>query len=107
MSIITERLTTNEISQLVGMRLRQRRLAQNYLIDDLAFHAGVNRKTVIALESGEDVRFSSVTKVLRSLGMLSLLETAIPDELPNGDALTKQAQPRQRAVAKRSKGRRG
>lgn len=107
MSIIADHLTNSEIIGLIGLRLRQRRLERNLAIDDLARHSGVNRKTIMALESGEDVRVSSLVKILRSMNMLGLLEAAIPDSLPSGDALAGSVQLRQRAAGHKRGGRRG
>ena len=107
MSVITDHLTNQEILGLFGQRLRQRRLEQNLSVDELAVHAGLNRKTILALESGDDIRFSSVVKILRSMNLLGLLESAVPDRLPGGEAVSASGQIRQRASAKDKKVRRG
>lgn len=98
MSVIADHLTNLEILVLIGQRLRLRRLERNMLVDDLATHAGVNRKTILSLESGDDIRLSSLLKILRSMNMLGLLEAAIPDRLPSGAALAGNAQIRRRAA---------
>jgi len=103
MSVIADHLTNNEIHAIIGLRLRQRRLERNQLIEDLALHAGVNRKTIMALESGEDIRLSSLIKILRSMNMLGLLESAIPDSLPSGDALSGSDRVRIRAASRSRK----
>ena len=103
MSIIADYLTKAEILAVIGQRLRQRRLERKLLVDDLATHAGVNRKTILALESGEDIRLSSLIKILRSLDMLGLLEAAIPDSLPGSAALLRSGQTRVRAYSPRGR----
>lgn len=103
MSVIADHLTNNEIIAIVGLRMRQRRLERNMTVDDLALHAGVNRKTILALESGEDIRLSSVIKILRSMNMLGLLESAIPDTLPGGAALSAAGRVRMRASGRPGK----
>ena len=65
MSIIADHLTCAEILDTIGQRLRQRRLERNLSVDELAAHAGLNRKTILALEAGEDIRLSSLVKILR------------------------------------------
>lgn len=100
MSVIADHLTTKEIASIVGRRLRQRRLERNLGVDEQAAHAGVNRKTVLAMEAGEDIRFSSLIKILSSLNMLGLLESAIPDSLPGGEALSVSGHVRVRASGK-------
>lgn len=103
MSIIADHLTGLEILDVIGQRIRQRRLERNLTVDALAAHAGLNRKTILALEAGEDIRLSSAIKILRSMNMLGLLESAIPDTLPGGSALSATGQRRMRATAQRRK----
>ncbi len=103
MSIIADHLTNKEIMSVIGLRLRQRRLERNTPVEELADHAGVNRKTVLALEAGEDIRVSSLIKILRSMNMLGLLESAIPDSLPGGAAVSRGNHVRLRAAARTKK----
>lgn len=105
MSIIADHLTGLEILEVIGQRIRQRRLERNLTVDALAAHAGLNRKTILALEAGEDIRLSSVIKILRSMNMLGLLEAAIPDALPGSAALSAGGQRRIRAATPRRKAR--
>lgn len=55
------------------MRLRARRLDRNVSVDALAEAAGVNRKTILEIENGGDVKLSSLVKLLRHLNMLGVL----------------------------------
>jgi transcriptional regulator with XRE-family HTH domain len=80
-----------------GVRLRARRLARNLTTETLAERTGLNRKTIMDLEAGRDVRLSTVMKVLRALQLLGALNTALPDVLPSGEALSARGQPRLRA----------
>lgn len=100
MSVIADHLTNSEILGILGLRVRQHRLERNMGVDELAAHAGLNRKTILALEAGEDIRISSLIRILRSLDLLGLLETAIPDRLPGGKAISSSGQLRQRASPK-------
>lgn len=100
MSVIADHLTNSEILGVLGQRLRQYRLERNMGVDELATHAGLNRKTILALEAGDDIRISSLIRILRSLKLLGLLETAIPDRLPGGQAVSSSGQLRQRASPK-------
>lgn len=100
MSVIADHLTNSEILGILGQRLRQYRLERNMGVDELATHAGLNRKTILALEAGHDIRISSLIRILRSLKLLGLLETAIPDRLPGGEAVSSSGQLRQRASRK-------
>lgn len=88
MTAITDFLTNDEVLDLIGERIKQRRLGINIPVDLLSEKAGVNRKTVLELESGKDIRLSSMIKILRGLNMLHALEGAFPDVLPGGEALS-------------------
>ena len=67
------------------------------LRDQLAEATGLNRKTIMELEAGRDVRLSTVIKVFRVMHLLGILNTALPDTLPGGEALSARGQPRVRA----------
>ncbi len=97
MPSIGDFLTDFENMSEFGTRLRSRRLERNLTTEGLAEKTGLNRKTIMELEAGRDVRFSSVIKVLRALHLLGILNTALPDTLPGGAALSKRGQPRVRA----------
>lgn len=101
MTIIADYLTGDEVLAVIGQRLRQRRLERNLTVDDLAAHTGLNRKTILALETGGDIRLSSLIHILRSLNMLGVLEAAIPDTLPGEGAMVAGGRLRQRAYARR------
>lgn len=103
MSIIADYQTNDEIIKMVGERVRNRRLGRNIPVDTLADRAGVNRKTIISIEAGEDVRFSSMVKVLRGLDLISSLDAAFPDVLPGGEGISARGQPRLKASSGRNK----
>jgi transcriptional regulator with XRE-family HTH domain len=92
-----DHLTNDEVMQLIGSRVREIRLTQNLPIEHLAERSGLNRKTILDLEAGRDVRFSSLIKLLRGLRKLDVLEAAFPDVLPGAGGLTKRNQLRLRA----------
>ena len=97
MSTIGDFLTDSENMAEFGARLRARRLERNLAADDIAKMTGINRKTILELEAGRDVRLSSVIKVLRAQQLLGALDAALPDTLPGLGALSKRGQPRVRA----------
>lgn len=103
MSTIADHLTNDEIMRLLGERFKNRRLGRNTAIETLADRSGVNRKTIIAMEAGEDVRLSSVVKVLRGLDMIAALDAAFPDVLPGGEGISTRGQPRMKASTGRRK----
>ncbi len=81
----------------LGARLRARRLERNLTTLALAETTGLNRKTIMDLEAGRDVRLSSLIKVLRAMHLLGAWNTALPDTLPGNQALSQRGQPRVRA----------
>lgn len=97
MSSIADFLTNSENMAEWGSRLRARRLERNLTAEALAEKTGLNRKTIMDLEAGRDVRWSTVIKVLRAMHLLGTLNTALPDTLPGNEALSTRGQPRLRA----------
>lgn len=97
MSSIADFLTDQENMIEIGARLRARRLERNLTTEMLAETTGLNRKTIMDLEAGRDVRLSTILKVFRSMQLLGVLNTTLPDTLPGGQALSSRGQPRMRA----------
>lgn len=105
MSSIGDHLASEEVLQQIGARLRSRRLERNIPVNQLAEKTGLNRKTILDIEAGGDIRLSSMVKILRGMNMLGVLEAAFPDTLPGGEALSARGKLRKNAY--RSKGHRG
>lgn len=97
MSSIADFLTDQENMIEIGARLRARRLERNLTTEMLAETTGLNRKTIMDLEAGRDVRLSTILKVFRAMQLLGVLNTTLPDTLPGGQALSSRGQPRMRA----------
>lgn len=53
----------------VGATVRRRRKSLGHSLDTIAEYCGVSRRTLIKLEQGADVRFSTLTAVMASMGM--------------------------------------
>ena len=53
----------------VGKAVRCRRKSLGHTLDDIANYCDVSRRTLIKLEQGADVRFSTLTAVMASMGM--------------------------------------
>jgi transcriptional regulator with XRE-family HTH domain len=60
----------------LGKDIRDCRKANRITLEKLELVTGITRKTLIRLEKGEEVKFSTVEKVLRALGIT--LSTSIP-----------------------------
>jgi transcriptional regulator with XRE-family HTH domain len=97
MAAIGDFLTDSENMVELGARVRARRLERNLTIEMLGEKIGLNRKTIMDLEAGRDVRLSTVIKVFRAMHLLGILNTTLPDTLPGNEALSSRGQPRIRA----------
>lgn len=103
MTAIGDFLTDSENMIEFGARLRSRRLERNLTTETLAEKTGLNRKTIMELEAGRDVRLSTVIKVFRAMHLLGILNTTLPDTLPGNEALSTRGQPRIRAYRSAAK----
>lgn len=83
----------------LGRRLTRHRLERNWTQAELAAEAGVGQATVQRAERGESVQMTSMTKLLRALGLLGGLDVAIPEsiDLPIHQLEREQRRTRQRA----------
>lgn len=65
--------------ETIGSMLKHKRREERLTLDALVRLTGLTRKTLIRLEKGEDVHFSTVEKVSRMLGMkVAVVPTTIP-----------------------------
>ena len=70
--------TDQEVLAQVGQRLQRTRLQQNVTQAQLAERAGVSLRTVSAAEAGEDVRLSTLIRLMRALGRLDNFDALLP-----------------------------
>ena len=76
---ITGQLSDEAILREVGSRLAGARLARNLTQAVLAEEAGVSKRTVERLESGEvAARLSGLVRVCRALGIVDRLDALVP-----------------------------
>jgi transcriptional regulator with XRE-family HTH domain len=96
---ISESLSDSAILVELGSRLAASRLAKNLTQEALAEAAGVSKRTLERLESGEVAsRLSAFVRVSRALGILTRLETLVPSPSVNPvDQLKLAARRRKRA----------
>jgi transcriptional regulator with XRE-family HTH domain len=82
----------------IGRRLESARLAANVSQAELAAEAGVSRRTITRLESGEGVSVNTLIRVLRALGLGDRLAALLPEaEVSPIDRVRLKGQTRQRA----------
>jgi transcriptional regulator with XRE-family HTH domain len=101
---ISLQLTDEAVLKELGGRLADARIEQNLTQAALAEKAGVSKRTVERLESGEvATQLSGFLRVCRALGLLERFETLLPEPVPGPMAQLKQAgRKRQRATGKKS-----
>jgi transcriptional regulator with XRE-family HTH domain len=98
MAAIQSTQSDQEIQRLVGGRLRAHRLRNNVRIEDLAHRAGLGSATVKKAEHGEDVRLSTLIKLLRAFDRLEAFDALLPEPPVSPIALSKMSgKTRQRA----------
>ncbi len=95
-------LTDEAILAELGKRFAQRRLELQLTQEMLAEQAGVSKRTVERVETGATTQISSITRILRVLGLLDRLETLVPEVGPRPmDLLKLKGKVRKRASGKR------
>lgn len=90
-------LTPEEMEAALGDKLKALRLSRNLDQQTLAERAGVSVRALRSLESGQGSTLKTLVAVLRALGRQDWLNTIAPVATINPLALTREAQPRQRA----------
>ncbi|HKF83189.1 MAG TPA: helix-turn-helix transcriptional regulator [Solirubrobacterales bacterium] len=88
----------------LGARLARTRLEQNVSQEKLASAAGVSKSTLERIETGREVKLTSLVRILRALGRLELLDQLVPAPLPSPiERARLQGRQRQRAAEPRRK----
>ena len=90
-------LTPDEMEAALGEKLKALRLFRNIDQKTLAERSGVSVRALRSLESGQGSTIKTLVCVLRTLGRQEWLNTIAPVATINPLALTREAQPRQRA----------
>lgn len=80
---LSKQLTDEAVLRELGGRLASARLASNLTQAELAEEAGVSKRTVERLESGEVAsRLSALVRICRVLGLLDRLDALVPPAVP-------------------------
>ena len=91
------------ILEELGARIQRRRLALNISQLELSRKAGVARKVIQNIESGQSCTVKGFVRTMRALGLISELELFLPESGPSPLALAKlKGRQRQRASAHRA-----
>jgi transcriptional regulator with XRE-family HTH domain len=100
---IADQLTDEGVLRELGERLEKVRLEQNLTQAALAEQAGVSKRTLERLESGEvATQLSGFLRVCRTLGLLERFDALIPEPIASPIAQLKlQGRKRRRASRKK------
>jgi transcriptional regulator with XRE-family HTH domain len=99
---ITSELTDGAALQEIGARLERRRIDAELTQAELAEEAGISKRTVERIEAGRSTDFLMLLRVLRSLRLLEVLDTLLPDVSQSPLTLLK-SQGRERKRVRRSR----
>ncbi len=77
----TYEMTDEAVLAELGDRLSRLRLQRNLTQAQLAREAGVSKRTLIRLESGESIQVTNLIRVVRALGLLGNLDAFVPPPL--------------------------
>jgi putative transcriptional regulator len=101
---ITKQSTDQGILSELGERLARARLGRNLTQAELAAEAGVSKRTVERLESGESVQLTSLVRILRALDLADKIDILVPDSgLSPMEQLERKGKARKRASGTREK----
>ena len=78
MKINSENNNSAVLSEL-GARIKRNRIDMQLSQQDFAAKAGISTRTLSAAENGEDIRLSSLIRIIRTLGCLENLELLLPE----------------------------
>ncbi len=103
---ISAQLTDQAILQELGGRLASARIDADLTQAALAEQAGVSKRTIERLESGEvATQLAGFLRVCRVLGLLERVDALVPESTPGPMAqFTQQGRKRQRASGKKAAG---
>lgn len=101
---ISPHLTDQAVLQELGARLAAARIERNLTQAVVAEQAGVSKRTVERLESGEvATQLSGFVRVCRALGLLERFESVLPEPVPGPmEQLRRQGRKRQRATGNKA-----
>lgn len=88
----------------IGQRLARRRLDLRMTQAELARQAGVGRATIERLEAGHSLQMTSIVRILRVLGLMESLLSALPQTgVRPMDLVRLREQTRKRAPGRRTR----
>lgn len=95
-----EFLSPEELAIALGHRLRELRLRRNLRQEEVAASAGVGRKALYSLETGEGSTVETLLRVLKALGVADPIAALAPAPQVSPLALLRSSKPQRRAGRK-------
>lgn len=86
---IIDALTDGAVMAVLGERLAQLRVSRGLTQAELAAAAGVAKRTVERVESGESIQLLTMIRLSRVLGLMEHVDQLVPDQKPSPMALLK------------------
>jgi transcriptional regulator with XRE-family HTH domain len=87
---ISQQLTDEAVLQELGRRLAAVRLGRNLTQAQVAGQAGISKRTIERMESGEvATQLSGFIRVCRALDLLGGIDTLVPEPAPSPLAMVK------------------
>lgn len=98
-------ITSNEGIRIISQRIKNYRIDYPLTQKQLADRSGVSLRSIQRFETGEDIQFGNLIKLLNALGLDHNIETLVPDVTRRPSAFLKQSSNRKRAhVTKKGSG---
>ncbi|NLD37788.1 MAG: helix-turn-helix transcriptional regulator [Desulfatiglans sp.] len=95
-------MSDRAIISAIGNYIKERRLSINKTQAQIAEKAGINRSTLVKIESGESITLISLIQILRALDSLHILQTFKIEKIISPIELAKiEGRKRQRAREKK------
>jgi len=95
---------TNEIIlKELGQRIKDIRISMSLKQKDLAVKAGVSIRTIVRVETGDNIKIESFINILRVLGCIQNIELLITEQKLSPEMIFNKKNKRQRASSKQKK----
>ena len=95
---------TNEIIlKELGQRIKDIRINMSLKQEELALKAGVSTRTIVRLETGDNIKIESFLNVLRVLNCIQNVEVLITEQKISPEMIFNKQKKRQRASTKQKR----
>ena len=97
-------VTSSAILSEISARIKQYRIDYPLTQRELSEKCGVSIRSISRFESGEDIQFSNLIKILKALELGENLYLLVPDMRERPSYHLEKEKPRKRATSSRNKG---